>query len=182
MIYNAMGSLDTARGRWSKAEEEYRQARADDPSSVNARHNLALLLSRNGPSTEAEQLWWDVLKDDPDNLPALFSFADYLARNGDPNRAVKLYRCALNLRPSYPGGRRKLAELLAAQGNLSEALAELRVALGAAPDAADLWELAADWEARMGDALAARRDWGKAADLTKDRAGKARIRQKSAGK
>ena len=180
VIYNAMGSLEAARGRWSKAEENYRKASADDPASVNARHNLALLLSRNGKSMEAEELWYGILKDNPDNLPALLSFADYWSREGDPGRSVMMYRCVLNLRPDYPGARRKLAVVLASQNRLVEAMEELKKARTDAPNAPELVELIGDLEARQGDSVGARREWNTASDLTPDRAEKNRLKQKIA--
>ena len=45
-IWKALGTLETERRHWSRAESDYRQALKDDGQSLNARQNLALLLSR----------------------------------------------------------------------------------------------------------------------------------------
>jgi tetratricopeptide (TPR) repeat protein len=169
VIFNALGSLDATRERWASAEDWYRKSLRDYEFYLNARHNLALLLSRNGPSAEAESLWQGNLDHDDKDLPTLFGYANYLGRQRNYAKAEEMYVKALKLRPNYPGGRRKYADLLLSENKQQESLAQLRLALVDAPKSPELYEAIGDVEARQGNALEARRDWQKALEFTRDR-------------
>lgn len=161
--WDALGTVDTARGHWARAEKDYRDALAADPQSLNARHNLALLLtrsaSRSAPSKEAEGLWDRNLLAVPTHLPSLLAYADYLARIGSADRALALYQRVANLQVEYSGVHRKIAAIRIQQNQPEKALPELRLALNSSPANAELLEQIGDLEDQMGNHDAALADW-----------------------
>jgi tetratricopeptide (TPR) repeat protein len=177
-IQDAMGTLETTRKHWSRAEADYRQALADDPQSLNARHNLALMLSRNAKSAEAEDLWKRNLAASPDHLPSLAGYADYLARYASPGDARALYLRVTQLRPDYAGVHRKIAALWLQSGNPQAALAELQQAAGSSPDNPDLLEQIGDLQSQLGNPAAAVAAWKQAVDHASDPAARRRLLKK----
>ncbi len=180
-IWNALGTLETERRHWSRAESDYRQALKDDGQSLNARQNLALLLSRAGKSAAAEDLWKANLAADPSHLPSLIGYGDYLARTGAVQQAMALYERVETLRQEYPGVRRKLAALWVQLGQPDRALDELRRAAQTPPENPELLEEIGDLESKLGDAAGAVRDWTRAMQLTKDSGAKRRLMGKTTG-
>ncbi len=164
-IENALGTIEAARGRADKAESWYRKALADNAESANARHNLALLLSRSASSAEAERLWQANLTADPQDLPSLMGYADYLARTGKPDQAEDLYGRVIMLRPQYAGARRKLAGVFLQQDRTAPALEQLKAAASEGPGDAAILEQIGDLEAKLGDTAAAQGDWQRAAGV-----------------
>jgi tetratricopeptide (TPR) repeat protein len=178
-VLNALGVIESARGRAAKAEAWYRESLMNDQTSISTRHNLALLLSAKGRSPEAEDLWKENLADFPDDIPSLLALGDYLARDGQENRSIALYQHVLKLRHEYGGARRKLASVYLAQGKPELALSELR-AVVKEQDNAEVLEQIGDLEARSGDESSARKDWTRAAKASSDRAAVKRIEKKIA--
>lgn len=181
-IWDALGTLETERRHWSRAEEDYRRAINDDQHSLNARHNLALLLSRAGKSSEAESLWRANLDVDAEHLPSLVGYGDYLAHNNAPVQAMAVYERIEILRPEYPGVHRVMATLRMQLGQPDRALSELRVAAQYLPANPELLEEIGDLEMRLGDTAAALRDWKEAEQFVTNSAGKQRLSRKMARK
>jgi tetratricopeptide (TPR) repeat protein len=160
--WDALGTVDSERGRWSKAEGDYRKALAADPQSLNARHNLALLLSRSTASKEAEALWEQNLAGETPHLPSMLAYGDYLARGGSTERAVAVYERVAALRADYSGVHRKLAAIWIQQKEPGKALEELRRAAKSAPGNPELLEQIGDLEERLGNREAALTAWQEA--------------------
>jgi tetratricopeptide (TPR) repeat protein len=146
--WDALGTVESARGHRAKAESDYRSALAADPQSLNARHNLALLLSRSTPSKEAEGLWDRDLLADPPHLPSMLAYADYLARIGSTDRALSIYERVADLKADYGGVHRKIAEIWINRKQPEKALPELRLALKSSPGNPELLEQIGDLEDR----------------------------------
>ncbi len=160
--WDALGTVEAARGHWAKAESDYRGALAADPQSLNARHNLALLLSRSAPSKEAEGLWERNLLADPPHLPSILAYADYLARTGSTDRALDLYGRVAELKLDYGGAHRKIAAIRIQRKEPEKALPELRLALTSSPGNPDLLEQIGDLEDQLGNRGAALAAWQEA--------------------
>jgi tetratricopeptide (TPR) repeat protein len=88
VAWNALATLEIARGRYSRALDYVHRAREDDGSLSAAKHNLALLLSRTGQSPEAEQLWREIIGSDRQAVVSRLALAQYLDKNGESERAV----------------------------------------------------------------------------------------------
>jgi tetratricopeptide (TPR) repeat protein len=171
--WDALGTVASARKSWAKGERDYRNALAADPQSVNARHNLALLLSRtglskSGPSKEAEGLWEKNLAAEPANLPSLLAYADYLARIGSTDRALELYDRVAQLKLDYGGVYRKIAAIRIARRQPEMALNELRLALQSSPRNSELLGQIGDLEEQLGNRTAALAAWQQAEQSATD--------------
>jgi tetratricopeptide (TPR) repeat protein len=164
--WDALGTVDTARGYWAKAETDYRDALAADPQSLNARHNLALLLTRlaspSTPSKAAEALWDRKLLADPPHLPSMLAYADYLTRIGSTDHALALYERVSDLKLDYGGVHRKIAAIRIQQKQPEKALTELRLALNSSPGNAELLEQIGNLEDELGNRGVALADWQQA--------------------
>ena len=177
-IFDALGAVEAARKHWSAAEKDYRQALADDSQSLNARHNLALLLSRNGKSLEAEKLWKLNLAANPDHLPTLTAYAAYLSRTEAAPDAISLYERVAALRPDYAGVRRQLAALYVQLNDSKRALEELLKAAQSQSGSPELLEQIGDLEAQTGDRAAALASWREAATHVTDPTARRRLQKK----
>ena len=167
-VWDALGTVASARGHRVEAERDYRQALSADPQSLNARHNLALLLSRVAPSKEAEDFWEQNLQADPAHLPSLLAYADYLARIGASDRALALYQRVETLKADYTGVHRKIAAIWIHLKQPEKALPELRLALQSSPGNAELLEQIGNVENQLGSRDAALKDWQQAEQNTSD--------------
>jgi tetratricopeptide (TPR) repeat protein len=174
-VWDALGTVASARNRRVEAERDYRQALSADPQSLNARHNLALLLSRASRSQEAETLWEQNLQADPNSLPSLLAYADYLTRIGSTDRALTLYRRVAGLKTEYAGVHRKVAAIWIQRKQPDKALPELRLALQSSPGNAELLEQIGNVENQLGDRAAALKDWQEAAQNSDDSAVRRRL-------
>lgn len=147
-------------------ERDYHDALAADPQSLNARHNLALLLSRqasrSAPSKEAEALWEQNLLADPPHLPSMLAYADYLARIGASDRALALYGRVAQLKLDYGGVHRRIAAIRIQEKQPAKALPELRLALNSSPGNAELLEQIGNLEDQLGNRDAALAAWRQA--------------------
>jgi tetratricopeptide (TPR) repeat protein len=159
MIYNAWGSLDASGLHAKQAEKHFRLALADSPLSRNAKHNLALLLSRKGASPEAEALWQQCVAADPAYLPARLSLAEYLKRERRPDEAVAQYRLLLERTPEFAVARVELAKLLASQNKMDDAIAQLQIVVRSTQASAAVFEQLGDMEWKTGNRDAARRSY-----------------------
>ena len=149
---------------------------------MNARGNLALLLSRGGKSSEAESLWKANLDADAEHLPSLIGYGDYLTHNRASQLAMALYKRIEMLRPQYPGVHCRIASLWMQLGQSDQALSELRLAAQSLPANPELLEEIGDLEMRLGDRAGALGDWKRAAELVTNPAAKRRLLRKMASK
>ena len=178
--YNALGTLKASEGKRTDAEQNYKQALAKDPKLLAARHNLAILLSgEKNRQQEAIDLWKENLQQSPDYLASRLSLAQFLAERGDNPGAVEQYRQVTASKPAYVAAHAALAALLSKTGDQEASLQEYQ-------SAAQLDAQNPDWPERIGDLEAARNhpEQAKAAytaalNLTKDRAARKRIENKS---
>ncbi|MFB0534024.1 MAG: DUF5107 domain-containing protein [Anaerolineae bacterium] len=81
------GRIALGRGEWEKAVELFRQARAEDASSITASLLLAVALRRAEQEKEARHVLEDILQEDPLNHPALREMALLTADEGAPYSA-----------------------------------------------------------------------------------------------
>jgi tetratricopeptide (TPR) repeat protein len=179
-ILNALGSIEAARtGRRNRANAEryYRDALQASTKSRPARHNLALLLSRDTVSAEAEQLWRQNLAEAPDEVASRLALADYLDRVGRNAEAAAEYVTAVG-DGSFPGIRRKLAAVYLKLNRADDARAVLERALQDAPENAGLLEDLGDVAAQAGDANAAEQRYLEAERRYASGADRKRVRQK----
>ena len=174
-VWDALGTVASARNHRAEAERDYRQALSADPQSINARHNLALLLSRVAPSKVAEGLWEQNLQAEPNSLPSLLAYADYLARNGSTDRALALYQRVETLKSDYAGVHRKVAAIWIQRKQPDRALPELKLALQSSSGNADLLEQIGNVENQLGDRGAAVKDWQLAQQNSNDSAVRKRL-------
>jgi tetratricopeptide (TPR) repeat protein len=177
-IWNALGTIARAQGHTARAADLFRQALADDKEDANARHNLALILARQGDLPGADNFWLANLALTPKFLPSWISYAESLAARGSAAQAIDRYVQIVGDMPNYVGAREALARLYLGQNQVPEALAQLDAALQRTSSDAALFELRGDAESRLGRKDAARADWNRAAALVPDRVIKSRIRQK----
>jgi tetratricopeptide (TPR) repeat protein len=131
MAHNAMGALAADRGRWGQAQKLYREALQDDAKNLDARHNLALLLTRGKKPTpaqrmEAEDLWNTVLGQDRDNIPARLARARYEVRESELNTAITDYQELIRRYPDLQPARREVVDALVANHEPAEAFATLK--------------------------------------------------------
>ena len=178
---NALGSLKAEMGRAAEAKQLYQDALAKNPDLLAARHNLALLLSRQpGQVDEAVKLWRENIARQNDYLPSRISLAELLAGQGKNAEAIQEYRDILGLKSGYVAARLALADLLARDRQNAAALAELNQALSQQPDNARILERKGDVAGSLGDSATARQAWQQALDHTGDGAARKRLRKKLA--
>jgi len=178
-VWDALGTVASARSHWAQAETDYRNALTADPQSLNARHNLALLLTRSAPSKEAEGLWDRNLSAEPPHLPSMLAYADYLARIGSTDRALALYDRVAQLKLDYGGVHRKLAAIWIQRKQPEKALPELRLALKSSPGNPELLEQIGDLEDQLGNRDAARAAWQQAGQNTTDSSLRKRVTKRA---
>ena len=99
MPLNALGTLKSSEGKNAEAEKLYKDALAKEPTLIEARHNLGVLLASNKDrQTEAIALWQQNLQTNPDYLDSRISLAQLLAR--EPITRVRLRNTASSSTPS----------------------------------------------------------------------------------
>jgi tetratricopeptide (TPR) repeat protein len=180
-VWNALGTVARSEGKEARAMELFQKALADDPSDLNARHNLALLLAKRREFSKADVLWQANIQASRDFLPSRIAFAGSLADRGEPRAAIHQYEQIVADKPEYVGAREALAKLYLAQGLAGRAMVEIDSALTRSASNAALLELRGDAHARLGEGEAARVDWNKALAVAPDRAARTRLERKLHG-
>ena len=133
--YN-LGVLWTARNELEKAETSYRNALKLWPQSVQARHNLGMLLARGGTPELAIQELTRLL----DVMPvaeSAFSLALLHAQLEQWDESIRRLEQCLEISPEYPRARYNLGLALAKKGDYSRSLAELERATADPPSRRD---------------------------------------------
>ena len=149
-VFNALGTVARSEGRNSRARELFEKALADDPTDVNARHNLALILARRREFGEADTLWKANIQAS-DFLPSRIAYAGSLADRGEPKAAIAQYEQIVAGKPEYVGAREALAKLYLEQNQANRALTEIERGLARSPSNTALLELRGDAHARLGE-------------------------------
>lgn len=116
------------------AIDAYRHTLAVKPDHVDARNNLAAVLSQSGRFEEAVVEYRALLARNPDDPRAINNLGNALVRKGDFAGAIPYYERALKLQPGFVMGRVNLAAALANLGRLDDAIAQLEAARELAPN------------------------------------------------
>jgi tetratricopeptide (TPR) repeat protein len=178
---NALGTLKASEGKNADAEKLYRDALAKDGSLLEARHNLALLLSTNKDrQTEAITLWQQNLQTDPNYLASRLSLADLLSQRADNTGAITQYRLVVAAKPEYVAARLVLAELLIKSGQAEGGLEQLRAASRLDAQNASVFERIGDVEKSLNHATEARDAYATALKLESEKSAQKRVRTKMA--
>ena len=183
-VWNALATLEEDRRHYDKARQLLRQALVDDTQSLSARHNLARMLSRQGPSTEAEQLWRQNLADDPTYLASRFALAAYLERNGRLDESAQQYQYVLtaNANDGDPTGldgtRELLSDVYVKLRRLPDAISALTPALKGNPGNPRLLEKMGDLHSQAGETQLAEQSYKEALKSYRIGADQSRVRKK----
>jgi tetratricopeptide (TPR) repeat protein len=147
---NALGTVAAAKGRYKAAQEHYEQALKEDDQLTGAKYNLAVLLSRKGPSTRAVRLWRENITTDPSAPASRLALAEYLAKYGDRRGAILEYEAAVQVAPNHTGARRELAKLYGSDTRWQDAYDQLVEARKQMPDHAGIAEACGDAAVKLG--------------------------------
>jgi tetratricopeptide (TPR) repeat protein len=180
-ILNGLGSVAFAKHSYKTAQDDYEQALHDDPQLIAAKYNLAVLLSRKGPSDPAVKLWRENIVAAPAEPASRLALAEYLVKNGDRSGAIQEYEAAVRVAPNHAGAGETLAKLYAGEERWQSAYDQLLEARKQIPDHAAIAEEFADAAAKLGrldEAAAAYRD---AARLYPDKRDRKRLEAKLVG-
>ena len=144
------------RGRWAEAEGQLRRALAVDPSNVDWRFHLGLVLEAQGQDQDARDVFDQVLEQAVEPLDAMLASAMASVRMSDWTGAAMRLRQAIECAPRCEEAHARLIEALTAMGEHDEAEAIFYMA-----------ELAldgpsADCLAEIGASLAIREQWRRA--------------------
>jgi Flp pilus assembly protein TadD len=181
MPLNALGTLKASENKNADAEKLYRDALAKEPTLIEARHNLALLLSGNkARQTEAIALWQQNLQADSTYLASRISLAELLSQRGENAAAIEQYRQIVNARPEYVAARTALAELYIKSNQTASGLDELRAVSRLDAENAAVWERIGDVEKSLNHAAEARDAYATALKLEAEKSNQKRIRTKMA--
>ncbi len=176
---NALGTLKASEGKNAEAEKLYRDAIAKEPTLLDARHNLALLLSANKDrQPEAISLWQQNLQTNPDYLTSRISLAELLSQRGDSAGAAAQYRLIVAARPEFVGARTALAELLIKSNQTQAGLDELHAAARLDAQNPAVFERIGDAEKSLGRATEARDAYATAMKLEVEKPDQKRLRNK----
>lgn len=171
-ILNALGTLAAARHHEKSAGDFYEAALKEDPQLAAAKHNLATLLSRRGPSAEAERLWRENIAADANSMESRLALAEYLERKGDAPEAAVEFEALIQAFPDQTGARRGLAKLYSKAGRWRDAMSQLEAARATSPNDPRLLEELGDAAAKAGkraEAESAYRDAGRKYTDKRDR-------------
>ena len=177
---NARGYSKAAAGKMRRAEQLYREALGLDDGLLEARHNLAVLLSgpREGRFEEAVKLWRRNLSRDASYLPSRLSLARALERVERFDEAAAEYERVVELQPGYSAARLRLAELYLESQDPAKAGEHLEKVREAQPANAHVHEKIGDALTQAGDRGAAEAAYRRALERSGDKKTRKRIRRK----
>jgi tetratricopeptide (TPR) repeat protein len=182
-LWNALGSIDAAQGRFREAEEHYQQALSIRADFVEARHNLALLLLKIR-DRRADAYKEFAINREADFLPSMYAEARALladpARDNENgpalrSRAGELLEKITAAAPGDTEAAQMLAVVYIEDGQLARAEHVLRGALASGAETAGLRELLGRVCALNSDLACAHEEFGKALGLLSDRGTRRRI-------
>ncbi len=123
--HNDFGVMLACLGRWADAEAAHRMALALDPSSVDARYNLALALFRQKKNEAALEILSLLAQDKPDFAEQYALCGEVLQSENRHAEAVVAYAKAVELGLQSPEVMGRLGTALSDAGNKDEAFALL---------------------------------------------------------
>lgn len=181
--YNALGSLKATAGKAAEAEKNYKTALEKNPKLLQARENLAQLLSKKADrAEEAIALWRENLKQQADFLPSRLSLAAALEAKGDARGAAGEYRLIVAAQPKYLAARMAFAAALQKAGDADAAASELKAALAIEPESSMIFERIGDLEKARNRPAEAAAAYEAAMKNAGDSGIRKRIRNKMQGK
>ena len=149
-----MGLVLTARGQDADATTFFRTAAQENPSSVEARANLAANLAQTGQIGPAEQEFGKALKLDPKNFGLNHNFGEFYAKLGQITKAIPYLQEAQRITPTSYSNGYDLAVTEAQAGMLREAEIQIRELIKL-HDTADLHSLLGSVYEKKSDFIAA---------------------------
>lgn len=120
----ARGLEAAKRGDRATARRELEAAIAADPDDLDARHNLAVALTRGGQIGAAVEQYEEILARDPGNAKAHYNLGSLRGQQGDLERATEHFRAAVEAAPDFKQALFNLGAALARAGRWREAVAE----------------------------------------------------------
>jgi len=130
-----------AEGDWGlhlyqQANNEFRQAVAQDDRSALYRVRWGLLLHERFNNTDAEQLFKEALQRDPKNAQAYYGLA-LVSADGFDSKAIEWVSKAIELDPKMVAAHELAANLALEDSDTADAIQQADVAIQLAPDALD---------------------------------------------
>lgn len=180
-VLNALGTVAAAKRRYKAAQDYYGQALREDPQLTGAKYNLAVLLTRTGPSPRAVELWRENIAAEPAAPASRLALAGYLAKYGDRSGAILEYQAAVQAAPNHTGARRDLARLCASANRWQDAYDQLGEARKQMPDHAGIAEEYGDAALKLGRMAEAAAAYREAARLYTGKRDRKRIKEKLSG-
>lgn len=126
--YN-LGTVLSARGLTTAAEQEFLAALAIEPAHARARYNLGVLKYARGDVAGARADYEASLRIDPTLAEAYNSMGALLSAEGRVKEAIGYFREAIRIAPLRADSRNNLGAALAAAGDTAEAMKEFREAV-----------------------------------------------------
>lgn len=128
------GSL-AQKGNPNEAIAVYRQLLEDDPTHLDALHNLAILMGETGDTQAAIDLLRDAIQINPGASRSQLALAEMLMNRGEQQAAENVLNQAILVNPQDLDLRTQYVRYLIQSGNLSTAERQIREALRLAPSA-----------------------------------------------
>ncbi|MGA9882598.1 MAG: tetratricopeptide repeat protein [Candidatus Acidiferrales bacterium] len=130
-----------AEGDWGlrmyqQANEEFRQAVAQNDASALYRVRWGMLLHQRFNNTDAEQLFMEALQRDPKNAQAYLGLA-LVSADGFDSKALEWTAKAIELDPKLVAAHELAANLALEDSDTSDAIQQADIAIQIAPDALD---------------------------------------------
>ena len=132
-LMNDVGTAYYNSGNYAMALQEFQRAVADDPSSPNYRHNVAMALHKQGRLAEAEQVYRQTLSIDSAHQPTFHGLAMLLKDQGRQAEAQALLTSWAATQPSNPEAHIEMAWHLRDSGDVAGAEESLAHALRVYP-------------------------------------------------
>ncbi len=108
-----LGNLHLKNENFRRAEDYYKKALALDDDFLNAHHNLAIALCKQGREAEGLEHYRSALLINKNHIPSLYNLAMILEENGDFSEAAGLYFNILSLKANPPFIEFRIADTLA---------------------------------------------------------------------
>jgi tetratricopeptide (TPR) repeat protein len=109
-------------GDLARADEAFRRADAEDPSSGIGPDGLGRLRQREGKLAEAEVLLRDAIRRDPNSITHHVHLAEVLVESGRVEEGLGQFRAALEVNPLFQPVLERIAEIEMSRGRPGEAL------------------------------------------------------------
>lgn len=124
-------------GRFSDAEQLYRQVLNRQPKHADALHLLGVVAHQAGQHEDAVRLIRQATTFAPRAAPYFGNLGNALKGLGQLDQAITAYRRSISLRPNHAPSYSNLGNALASTGQSTEAIAAYRKAINLKPDYAE---------------------------------------------